>query len=835
MRKVTLRPFGKTRTSLGAQLVADHESSDNLNVRMGDGRLVNRYGWQNLRAAQSGFSAGYHFGYFKGIDSTKATVEEIVTVETLSGTTKPYKRTASSGAPTVITKAAAAAATLHASTWRSVQWKGRVFLWNNNDTTYPLAEYTLGDIDSWRGLGSLTPPSTAIVLNAVKNTATHATDNYRSLPYTGVHVTNDIAFTGKASTAVIEADGSLTINHTTGFLGGGASSITVTLNGATGPGLQDFTYNDVFYFSVSNADSNPGNFAWNPSSLKASIINNDGSPETATLELVAWDGYGGAGGGTATFMFKYPPGYTRTLKDNSRKIKFEYVVTQTGGTAVTDNPLVFSPIEIGCIHPEHWGWRWANVKLRATYYWKDSTTGDVTGFAIPVANHVSSQFDGLKKLIGGQLFPMGIAPRFQGTNGGSTDKWVLVFAREDDNEAEGPIYPLRIVAEYSDADLNQYYTDTFATHMGRSKYEDIDQSAGLIESEILCAVPHMGHMVWGTKGGSSNIQHSAIGAPLTVFREDEVDFGDATGPANFTLSANESENPVQMHSVGRVLFVLSDSAVYAQVGEAPKEMSYFQRVGSLPGTAGFNSSCVFKSDNGHEGVAYLSNDLKTVYFISSMPIEAGVYSFPPVELSADIRGTLTSKLFGSSPTLEDVYVRYDAIQDALWVTYHDKAAVLRKPSLVDGERFWEFYDYTITGNPVQWDLSQDYGIRAFRSTGEIDDFEYDSADLSVIDGALRDGGSAVTGYWESKEFVVNNQRVRHALVDREDLTDTPTVTITSSRATNAKTCESGKRRIKYPITAQGTEHKVKVTLSDNSDPINYISLEVVPAGNRTNE
>lgn len=829
-------PLGRTRSSVGSRFIQDSEASDSLDIHTGRGYIENRFGWQNVAPKQSGFATCYLLDYFRGINASFATVKEYVTIEDVSGTVKPWARNVTTGAVTEITKAGPVSFSLNASEWRSTQWEGKAYFWNPSDATQPLWAYTLGDYDSAERLSNLDPPTAPIVFEGIKDTVAHTTANYREVTYTGVHITNDIAYTGSASSGVVNSDGTLTITCSTA--GSNPADFTVTLNGATGPGLQDLTYNDVIYFSVANLDVNPARFSWDPASLKFSCINNDGTPVTAELVKIHNSSHGGLGGGVSEFLFKFPKGYLRSLKDNVRKFKFAYRVTATGQTGTgTQNKLKFSKVQIGGVSLEHWGFRdIPGGEIKFNYYWKDSATGDVSPASPNTLTLTANDFIGEYKVIEGVYNPMGVAPRFTATNGSQSDKWVLVAAWENDDSG-GPLNVFgeeRIVAEYADSALSQYYIDDLIVHKTRSLLSDLDRNLGLKETDVLCAVAHRGHMVWGVKGGKANIQHSAVGNPLYVFREDMVDFDNVIRPANFTMSDDYSENPVRMHSVGDSLIILGENGVYAQSGDLPISMTFIKRVGSLPGSAGYNASTVFMDQNGQEGVAYMASDLETLYYVPAAPIASGVYAYPPIVINEDRRPEFKSHLFGgTAPTASDIHVRYDPVGNSLWVVYHDKAFEFR---YVDGDRYWERYDYSaMNGNWVQFSFSEDYAIRAMRSTGEFDEIAYDNSNNKAgITGANRDNGEPVTGYWDSKTFIGENTRIGYVHVDRDGLDDAPTLTVASTRKADSKTIVAGSKKVRFGADQQGTEHRIKVTLTDDSQPVHAILLELSPAGRRTN-
>ena len=226
--------------------------------------------------------------------------------------------------------------------------------------------------------------------------------------------------------------------------------------------------------------------------------------------------------------------------------------------------------------------------------------------------------------------------------------------------------------------------------------------------------------------------------------------------------------------------------------------------------------------------------MKFVWFVTVSPLFDGNEGYALEELSIKERGAIKDPLFGTAtPTADDIFITVDHREDTLRISYHNKAVILRRPSLLDGERDWIPYAYDTPGNWVQWDSNSDYGIRALRSTGEFDEVEYDSSDnFAPIAGLLRDGGNAVEGFWTSKTWVDDNKRVARARVIRDNKADIPKVKIESDRSTNERTPLSGREEVRFPIQQQGREHTITVTLSDNSEPIRRVEVDLNSAGRR---
>ena len=114
----------------------------------------------------------------------------------------------------------------------------------------------------------------------------------------------------------------------------------------------------------------------------------------------------------------------------------------------------------------------------------------------------------------------------------------------------------------------------------------------------------------------------------------------------------------------------------------------------------------------------------------------------------------------------------------------NRAIVWRRPNVIDGERQWEEYTYTLpaSGTFSLVNSSPKRRVRTLANNGAFLELEYNSNTNVYITGALRDGGAAMTNAtWTSHKFSGDNKRLDIAHVERDTMADTCTLTAYCSR------------------------------------------------------
>lgn len=817
------------KTSVDAALLGPVYASDTRNTRYEKGTVKNRYGWRNFRAAQASFVASYGIHDLLGLSSAGVASREHVSFEDIGGTVKPYSRSVSTGAPTAITDGASALS-LHASQWRKVMWEDVAYFFNANDASYRLAEHTVGTNNSFTAIKPPDPPdpsTEALTVAFVKNVLTGSEVSYREIDLSGV-ANGDVSVSGGASTGSSVDNTGANVNVLLGANVSGTLVITITLDGATGPGLQDLTYNDRLWGMIGTNIAGPaaGGVKLDVTATKISLINSDGSPVTFDLSTKA-----GIQSGTISYIADFAPGVLRSLKDNIKKIVVTLSVTSTSSTGANNQITIIAPT-LGCINPDTLPTDMnAAIDLRHAY--KNSTTGQESGIG-PLLRLYRFQWLGETRSVPGiGNFPMGtfikVTAIADATSG--VDRWVL-YSYYDLLGNGSTIEDFRVEGEFADSGstLSQYIYRSVSEQSALAKH--LDTTSPRIDSaNIKCACVHNGSMAWGFKGGTANVKLSYVGQPLRLFTEYDSQTPDDVIGADLTMAPDLTDEPEALHSAGGLLVMLGSRGCYHSYGQRPILQQTTKKVPESQGVAGVNASCDWRDDSGVPGVAWLSSNLDTVWFLRV----ADPYNPEIVELSIDERTKIKAWLFGSSaPTTERIYVGVDPRSDALWVRYQNKAAVFRRANLVDGRRPWEFYDYTVTGTMYDCFFSDLYGMRSMRSTGEIDEVEYDSSSsFAAIEGTSRDGGAVMpSSFWSTKRVTGPMRRVVRFRCDRDSLTDRPTVTPTiDGSAQTGVQFASGSEWLNFPPTYIGRDWVFKIELPEGSGELRaleWMEAEVDP-------
>ncbi|MEA2553035.1 MAG: hypothetical protein QOJ65_1211, partial [Fimbriimonadaceae bacterium] len=357
---------------------------------------------------------------------------------------------------------------------------------------------------------------------------------------------------------------------------------------------------------------------------------------------------------------------------------------------------------------------------------------------------------------------------------------------------------------------------------------------------VVGAFPFKGWMVWLYRTGNLNLRHSAVGDPerqsatYDLVINGAYGNGDETRGGNYSMADNFGDSPLAGFACGDVAMYVGSIGVYAQIGDKPWQMTASKK---LPGSFGCPNGfacCKWRDASGNPGVAALSRDGEGIYFYAVGPDFDGVHGYRITELSADIRASIRSFL-GTDFSNARLAVQED--QDALWVIVGRKAMVLRRPHPLTGERYWEFYQYSMGSDTIAFPaFTARYKAKWMRSNGATDYAERDIFGVPVT-GATRDNGAAMPApYWKSKVFTSDaNSRVDTVDIYRETLTNTPSLEAISTRQTTSKTWSSGKRHLRFGALQQGWEHQFKISLGQNDDAYHRINIDVNgPIGKRLN-
>lgn len=770
-----------------------------------DGKMRVRYGFRNISAAPNPFTRFYGLEHLLAYSSAGVESDEYVAFQLISGTLKPYSVHATTGARTEITNAGAAVS-LHNSDWHGFVFDDRSYFYNINETT-SITRHVVGTNNSWLPLAMPTAPAAAPTYSVIYG---GGSTPYSNLDFTGIHITNDVAYTGAAtSSGTSFTTGEAVISHTANNI---PSSFELTLDGASGPGLQNWTYNDAFAFTLRSGNTV---FKWDPASMKFTYKNADGSPvsfipEDVQIVVVSDSPL------ILAIRLNFDP-KTRALWDNVKKIKVEYTVTQTVGSGQNNKMTMSKPFIGGVImgQPAERLHNAPGLTLAYSYY---ASTNQFESGLSPQLDVPASVLNGLRPIP--ELEPLGVHLQlaFIDSLDSAVDNYRLyVF----DSATTTDWY--RIVTQSDGTDTYDYKL-TYTEAISGTKYTPTPFKT----DKCVAACKFKEWVVWAYGDGS--IRHSRVGDPERQ-AEDINNENDFSRGATFKLYGDV---PLAMFEAGEALIIVGSYGVYAQVGDRPYNMTPPRRLPDASGCAGSFACCRAKDDFGNPGVIYVSRHGEGAFFATVRPDFDGDRGFKVLPITEAIRsGALSIRTFlGSDQSLTEFStcrVGVDDAQEALWVIMGARALVYRRPSQVDGKRQWEPYTYTLDSGAgtATWHyiaFSTKRRMRAVRSTGEFDELEYNSSTNAYISGTNRDGGRAMPAnsiYWESHKRVFKEvRRVFKVAVERETLTNLPKVKMYSTRqmSGNEKTMVTGEHHVRFSPYQQGWEHWFRVTMTEGDDP-----------------
>lgn len=824
-----ITPFIGAVSSIDPRSVPHTAATDHLNVRVEDGSLRFRYGFRNLAAAQSGFSAIHGLAYIQGYD-TSSRLEEILSVETVSGNARLYSRPVDDGDPATEVKNGVTSVNLNASEWVFTMMDGDAYLINPSNSSAPVYRKTIGVNNDLTALA--VPDAPSVKLSYVISYGPGSTSGYTTLLWTGIDPTSsgEVAVTGSAANtgSSLLSDNTLSVRHLTTELD---SSVQIDFSDGS-LGVQNFTNNDRFAIPLKCGHSN-----FDIQATGAEFINNDGSPKTLTPDLFKFTkvstGSGGAGNAyVLTFGFDAK---TRADFDNVRYLKISYKILKASQTDATQNNLIIGGLVVGGVYmwqPKVQGGITAQG-LYVGYTYRFSTPGFESGLS-PMLFIPNSSLTGNNPLSSDHP-PLGVKVEVTATVSADTNVDQLGFY-----VLENLSGTRRLLATQADSDLTY---DVAVTHTEILALPEGTPSEFSFTG-VTSAFPYKGSMVWLYKGGSQNVRFSRVGEPLKL-ASDEDSEDDLAAGATFTLADNFGDEPLGGTQAGDAVMIAGVEGVHATFGNYPSQMFPFRKVAGSRGVAGKYAFCKWKDEAGQDGIAYLSRDGQVCFSIPGTFAAQEVGD--TITLTQYVRdGELSPKDFlleeqASALSLTDfstAQVLYDERQDALWVVMGLRAMVLRRRNILDGVRYWEHYEYTTGGATVTMRYgcsSPKWGLRVMRSNGKLDELEFNSNTRAFVSGSNSDGGSAApAGYWESKTFKGPNQRINFVAVERDDLTDTPTVTVYSSRtpAGTAIALASGSKGTRFLPTDQGETYRVRVSLAETYEPIRRLKIELFAAGRR---
>jgi len=823
-------PFLGLQTRLHGGIIRDPYSAAGLNMRLVDGALQPRLGYDVLEAAQSGFASVWGLEYIQGYDSSNTLIEEFVTIENLGVATRPYSRNISTGAPTVITNGGSGVS-LHSSDWTAFTFVSDGTLWSyfiNPNDTYPVWKHAPGNNSSFTPMG--VAPAPTVALGYAISAA------YTSQVFTGIDLTNaaEMVVTGGffntsgALSSSVLSDGTAKIIYSTAALQ--VSSFKLDISETSG-GAKDYTKNDIFQFTMKPVEpASPfgvNGSRLNVSSIKPTFFNTAGT-EFVPEEVKVIESGNASSGYTYTIRCRFKK-VTRSDWSSMEFVKIECFfdsIEEAGFLEVKPytvgkTDMRMSPLSEG----DHRLFAYANL-ISSTNF-ESSLYGVSKGGSTQYLKIPNTELIGSNPVPGLDGLGVHITFTMTASSDAAVDK-VQLYTRIDGkwvqlvSQNDGGTSPTTSTwTEYRTADDCRQIT-TLYSGTGGAKFD-----------MMTCGTPHKGCVIWGTKGGYRNIRWTRIGN-AERFAEDideNLPDEDLNQGNTFSLADNYGDEPLAIFSVGDVAIILGSNGVYAQVGNTPLEATPPKKLPDSVGCANKLACCLWKDDAGNPGVAFLSKDGTKIWFALVDQSFDGISGFRLIEVSdaLGIGATLSGQDLYSLmalQTLESTQTAWTSIA-RLYVDHfgnglnlcNGRRRVMRfaPVSAVDGSRQWELKEYVWSGTANDLKLryvssTERRGYYVMDHSGRLLMMEYDWTSANPVEnpyaGSGRDGGTSIlakTGgvpdvqktsvYWQSATLGGAYRRTVNAYVEWAGAP--PTL--------NGKTFQTGKAWVRFPITATGKE------------------------------
>lgn len=859
-------PFQGIVYALDPSQIPDNAASDMRNVQVEDGRISERYGIRRL-ANPGGTFTGWGFDYVAAYNTSGSAIEEYIMLADLGSGIVPFTVNVSSGARTAITNGGSTPTALTSPTFGSQPGIRSIFYNNYSYTISPsessstanVYQHLVGTNTSWTQLSAPTAPLVApkVVLYTGQADSQGTTgpastmlwdDNSgTSLAYAAV-TANGSGLSVPASPT--DGHGTLTLNHSTNgstnqtevsYATPVTESMTITLNGSGqhGPGRQDFTNIDRLVLEFTTSGWTIQNQAFS-----VALVNSSGTtynPTTVTVYEPPDNQWAYNHFFIVCDFNAKDPRWNYTQID---KITVSWATIGVAGSGAGVTPtLTIKPLTLGNINVIPQDSTGDNVGMMLGYTNYNSTTGLESKLS-PTVQFTVKQLEGFYKPSGGFRYPLPdlmyfARPKLYINSTGSTSGFdhynIYVRAVGDTNW-----YQVAQIATAATTTTggNSYNATTYdATYDYRSQWTDILNTASITSSpgttqftNITCACVFNGGVVWGNKNGTSNIMFSQIGNPTVLYNgatTTTVDPNNVGAPANMTMADDGSDTPLALYPCYSALFALGSKGLYITLGSSPNSMSPFVRHPVAPGAAGWFSTSTWIDESGNGAVAYLDSRGEGIWLATIDPYFLDLNHVKVTELTIPVRGLIKDFLLsGTQSNIANVRMGADMNRNALWLICGTRAMVYRRPSLSDQQRHWELYDFNIPNSAtiayISFTTTQ--RMRWIASDGAVYENEWNSSSSSYITGTGRDAGNAPSSiYWTSKKFVDTNRRIDKIRVERQNLTDTPTITDYCTRESSGEsvTMASGRYHARFSMLAQGYEHQFKIALADGSG---YVSL-----------
>ncbi len=336
---------------------------------------------------------------------------------------------------------------------------------------------------------------------------------------------------------------------------------------------------------------------------------------------------------------------------------------------------------------------------------------------------------------------------------------------------------------------------------------------------------HAGSAWYLYNRGTQNVRVSNQGVAERLNKPTD-DLLDTTRGATWTLADNASDAPMWGASAGQAVIILGQRGAYSMFGLTPTTMTPPKQLADSRGVYG-RAAARWRGENGQPGVIYLAADLNLwlAYAAEGVAGDAGGYV---EEVSPLNKGVIADWLQITSATDPmTVSMVVDPIEDCVWIMKGTRAVVLRAPSLLDGNRPLELHEYAGAGwTHICTDPRR--GVRLARGGGSIDSLERHPTTFAKITGSNIDGGLPMpVGHYTPARVISPRCLLRRVSVYRAAMANPVDITVTSTEKTATNyTIAANRRSVQLSQSQIGDMHDVRLVVPEGHAGIDKVELEI---------
>lgn len=830
-----LGPFAGVVKGLSPTHTPAPYARDMRNVTVPRGRIETRPGYAQLSAAPSGHSATSLLAYVAG-SLAGSLAEELLSIETRSGQTRPYSIHPTTGVRTEITEGGVSQS-LTAGVWECCAFEGRAILHRRG--TGSVYAHTIGQANDWELLDQPRPAdATAPVVVEFEDqeegtetptaptsyswaglTAAGFTDNGG----TGLNGTTPICPT--AFDAVTGDD--LTVQPDNGGLGKAGYDFTLDLTGTT-MGAADLSDATDIIVTIERTDGQrwvapPGTaWPWSIGSGNAQIwLTND---VATVVELEN----GGVAEVSSGGQYRYelrgriPVASRGATLAVTEALRLRLPGNGNSNTVPADQDKKFRVRAVAIVAPtitppsntlgtpnERVRFGYAPYDSRRDVEAENVTAGAYYRLESP--NRYGADVSSAASFYGNTPTLSTDAP---GVPADSV-RWYYQRATEG---------VWRLLATRPVADVA--VTVTLSKQALDALPERVAPAAELLGSPVY-AFAHAGSVWWLYDQGTKNVRISYQGVAERLNKNTD-DLEDASRGATWTLADNASDAPAWGASAGQAAILLGRRGAYSMFGLTPSTMTPPKKLAESRGLYG-RAAARWRLPEGQPCVIYLAADLNLWLAYAAEGVAGDVGGYVQ-EVSKLNRGLIAEWLQITSATDPmTVTIQVDPLEDSVWILKGTRAVVLRAPSLLDDQRPLELMEYAgagwthATSDPLR-------GVRLARSGGAVDALERDPVTGAKLLGTNRDNGQAVPApHYDVARITAPRSRLNRVHAFRPDMADTVAVTATSTEKTaTTYTVAAGRRSVRCSQYQIGDVHDLRVACPEGHDGIDLLVAELWP-------